>query len=133
MSDLKDIIQYKIDDKQSYKLAYINVLKNNLKNDEKLQIDNFIKKYLSNLKDSHRIIFNFSQFGHVDREDLLYILDCYKNMYKQKVDDNIKKIVAIIPNFFISNAARIFLYFENIGIPIKIVSTIDEAYKIIEE
>ena len=133
MSDLNEIIQYREEDNTSYKLIYINVLKNNLNDDEKIKIENFMKKFLNNLKESHKVIFNFSKFGHVDRDDLIYILNSYKNVYKQKVDSNIKKIVAIIPNFFISNAARIFLFFENIDIPIKIVGSYDDAIQIIDE
>ena len=49
------------------------------------------------------------------------------------IDNNIIQIIAIIPNIIISNAVKFFLYFNDLGISIKIVEDIDDVNNILDD
>jgi len=133
MIELNKFMKYKIDDKSSYKLLNINILKKEMSNDEKKEIIEFMQKLINNSDIKYKILIDFSNITNIDHNDVTNILYLYEEKYKMIIDNNIIQIIAIIPNIIISNAVKFFLYFNDLGISIKIVEDIDDVNNILDD
>jgi len=123
MIELNKFMKYKIDDKPSYKLLNIKILKYEIDSEEKNDIIEFMKKHINNLDIKYKIIIDFSCIENIELDNVKRILNLYGDQYKSMINDNILLIICIIPNVIISSAIKIFLYFNDLGIPIKIVAS----------
>jgi len=133
MIELNKFMKYKIDDKSSYKLLNITILKKEMSNDEKKEIIEFMQKLINNSDIKYKILIDFSNITNIDHNDVTNILYLYEEKYKMIIDNNIIQIIAIIPNIIISNAVKFFLYFNDLGISIKIVEDIDDVNNILDD
>jgi len=123
MIELNKFMKYKIDDKPSYKLLNIKILKYEIDSEEKNDIIEFMKKHINNLDIKYKIIIDFSCIENIELDNVKRILNLYGDQYKSMINDNILLIICVIPNVIISSAIKIFLYFNDLGIPIKIVAS----------
>ncbi len=123
MIELNKFMKYKIDDKTSYKILNIKILKYEMDSEEKDDIIEFMKKHINNLDIKYKIIIDFSCIKNIELDNVKRILNLYEDQYKSMINDNILLIICIIPNVIISSAIKIFLYFNDLGIPITIVAS----------
>ncbi len=123
MIELNKFMKYKIDDKTSYKILNIKILKYEKDIEEKDDIIEFMKKHINNLDIKYKIIIDFSCIKNIELDNVKRILNLYEDQYKSMINDNILLIICIIPNVIISSAIKIFLYFNDLGIPITIVAS----------
>ena len=132
MKDLNNFMKYKIDDHPSYKLITIKILSFNINSDEKEEVIKFMKKIINDLDTKYKIIIEFSYMENIEIEDVKKVLNLYGDKYNSIIKENIILIIAVIPNTIINKAIQLYLYFNDLGFPLKIVDNMYEAIDLID-
>ena len=132
MLDLTKTIQYKIDDKSSYKLLHIKINEIKIYEEDKEVIKSFINKVSGDKDNIYKLLLEFPCFENIDLENIRNMLDLHGNKCRSYISNNINSIVCIIPNTIIINTVRLYLYFNEFNLPIKLVANITDALDIID-
>lgn len=130
MLDLTNGIKYKIEDKSSYKLISIKIIDIKLSEKDKVEI----KKLIDKVKDddySYKLLLEFECLEDINLDKVKEVLNLYGDEFSSYIS-NIKLLVCIIPNIIIINTMRLYLYFKEFDLPIKLVSNILDADDILD-
>ena len=60
------------------------------------------------------------------------VLNLYGDKYSSIIKENIILVVGVIPNTIINKAIQLYLYFNDLGFPLKIVDNMYDAIDLID-
>tara|TARA_B100000902_G_scaffold399010_1_gene467957 strand:+ start:3225 stop:3620 length:396 start_codon:yes stop_codon:yes gene_type:complete len=131
MLDLTTGIKYKIEDKPSYKLLKIKIIDSKLSEKDKVEIKKLVDK-VNNDECSYKLLLEFECLEDINLDKIKEILNLYGDKFSSYISNNIKLLVCIIPNIIIINTIRLYLYFKEFDLPIKLVSNISDVDDILD-